>query len=77
MFKLQPNISQEEDYDKLQEAVVTLPEKSKPEMLDKFMSSFIFIEKVSFYLNELITQATRIVLNYDIKCHEFFSSFAN
>ena len=59
MCKLQPNILQVEEYEKLKEAMVALHEKSKPKMLDKLMSS-ILTEKPTFYLNELMTLATKI-----------------
>lgn len=62
------------DYGKLKEVVVTLHEKSKPEILDELMSFSTLTGRPSVYLNELISLTTKIVVSSEIIRHEFIQA---
>lgn len=72
--KLQNTILLSTDYDKLKEAVINQYEKSKPEMLDKLMSSSVITGRPSMYLNELLSLAGRIGVGQDIVRHKFIQA---
>lgn len=72
--KLQNSILESKDFDKLKDAVINQYEKSKPEMLDKLMSSSIMTGRPSIYLNELMSLAGRIGVGEDIVRHKFIQA---
>ena len=65
------------DYDVLKGAVLSTYEKSKPELLDKLMSSTIMTGRPSIYLNELLSLSTKIGAGDDIVRHKFISALPN
>lgn len=71
---IQPTILQSKDYDALKEAVTGAYEKTKPEMLDKLMSSSTVTGRPSVYLNELMSLASRIGVGDDIVRHKFIQA---
>ena len=72
--KLHTSILQAEDYETSKDAVVNSYEQSKPELLDKLMSSSKITGRPSVYLSELMALASRIGVGEDIVRHRFIQA---
>ena len=72
--KIPPSVLDSYDYVKLKEAVISAYEKTKPEMLDKLMTSTCISGRPSVYLNELMSLAGRIGVGEDIIRHKFIQA---
>ena len=72
--RLPQDILKTNDYDKLKDAVISTYEKSKPEMLDKLMSSTVMTGRPSIYLNELTTLSTKLAIGDEIVRHKFLQA---
>ena len=62
------------NYEKLKESVVSSYEKSKPELLDKLISSTTMTGRPSIYLNELIAISERLGIGEEIVRHKFIQA---
>ena len=62
------------NYEELKQAVVSSYEKSKPEILEKLMSSTTLTGRPSLYLNEISSLASKINAGDDIVRHRFIQS---
>lgn len=72
--KLPSTIINDKDYDRLKEAIVSMYERTKPEMLDKLMKTTSISGRPSLYLQELSTLAGRIGASEDIVRHKFLQA---
>ena len=72
--RMQSSILVSFDYERLKEAVMHTLEKSKPELLDKLMTSSAISGRPSVYLNELVSLASRIGVGDDIIRHKFIQA---
>ena len=69
--RLSPTILAAADYDSLKDAVKSIYEKTKPEILNKLMKDHSISGRPSLYLNEMVTLAGKIELGDDIVRHKF------
>lgn len=72
--RLPVSIFEQKNYDCLKEAVVTMYEGSKPEMLDKLMNFNNITGRPSVFLQEMTTLANRIGVGEQIVRHKFLQS---
>ena len=61
-------------YEKLKDAVISIYEETKPELLDKLMSSTTMAGRPSVYLAEMLTVAARIGVNDTVVRHKFIQN---
>ena len=72
--KLPENIVLSNKYELLKDAVLSIYEETKPELLDKLMSNSTLSGRPSVYLAEMLTVAARIGLNDTIVRHKFIQN---
>ena len=72
--RLSKTILNSKNYDALKEAVITIYEQSKPELLDKLLESSRISGRPSLYLQEMISVAERLEVGDDIIRHRFINS---
>ena len=72
--KLPVKVLEDKDYKELKSAIVSIYEKTKPELLDKLMKICTLSGRPSVYLQELSTIANSINVGDDIVRHKFISA---
>lgn len=72
--RLSPATLAAADYDALKDAVKSIYEKTKPEILNNLMKSHSISGRPSLYLNEMVNLATKIELGDDIVRHKFIEA---
>lgn len=72
--RLTPQVLNSKDYDVLKEAVLSLYEKTKPEMFDKLMESHSISGRPSLYLNEMLSLAERLGVDDSMIRHKFLKA---
>ena len=72
--KIPEKILLSNSYESLKEAVLSIYEETKPELLDKLMSSTSMSGRPSVYLAEMLTVAARIRVNDTIVRHKFLQN---
>lgn len=72
--RLSPTVLAAADYNTLKDAVKSIYEKTKPEILNKLMKHHSISGRPSLYLNEMINLAQQIELGDDIVRHKFIEA---
>ena len=65
---------EQEDYDKLREAIVSFYEKTKPELFEKLISATAMTGRPSAYLRELQQIAAKVKADEELVRHNFIKS---
>ena len=69
-----PSVFESKDYEILKQSVVSSYEKSKPEILEKLMSQTTLTGRPSVFLQEMMSQATKINVGEDKVRHKFIQA---
>lgn len=72
--RLSPEVLSSANYETLKETVVSLYEKTKPEILNKLMKNHSISGRPSLYLNEMLNLAGRIQLGDQVVRHQFIQA---
>lgn len=72
--RLTPDVLASADYDLLKDTVVSIYEKTKPEILNKLMRNHSISGRPSLYLNEMLTLAGKIQLGEQVVRHQFIQA---
>jgi len=72
--KLPATVITSKSYETIKEAILSMYERTKPEMLDKLMATTSISGRPSIYLQEMSTLADRIGASEDIVRHKFLQA---